>query len=1301
MRRPTISKITRKLIRTTKSRFFSLSAIVALGMAFFVGVSSSSDLLAYNADRYADDTNMKDITVYADYGFDEEDVQAVNNIEDVTAVETTKFADVQAEGEGVSRIVRIHAWNPDNTINQFILKEGRLPENDHEVLAEKGIDLSANVFSLGSTVTLKRPEDDLSDYLHVDTVTIVGLVETPLYLNDAKETSTLSNQNINTFFYIPESAFSLEQDTEMNILIKDGKSYNSYADAYKDYDAKVREEIGTLGETEAPARLQRIKDDAMQEYNDGLQVYQDGVQELEDKTAEAQQKLDDSQDEINDGYAELNNGISELNDARQQLAEKAEEGKNSLDVAEAKLINGRKQLEAGVKEYEENKAKYSGYITQIDEGIAQLNTQKEALSDTVLPLSTPVMMLAQSDENMQALITQLSLKEDATLQDAVDALNASAQNLDALASSLNDMLTMTKTEALALAQQLSGSAQNLQDMVDGQMLTADTPLSALTAQEGSGVTEESITALGLTADNTVAELITVMNQKAGYLTALSTVLRDAEEENNTVTMTELFGTGLFDETSKAQINALLSQYGMKPEETTVPVFTAALSAQSTQLKLTAEQLQKITLPDSTPLSALVQIGQMTEDSLAQLNLTEQNNTGDLKAAIDAKINELNGQKQQIIDGLAGGAQAIAEGNAELEKGQTQLNIGRQEYYDQINDAQAKIDDVQSEIDENAQKLKDGQKELDEGKKELAEETEKAEKKLADAKAELDDALAKINDLKENKWTVLDRSEHYASASFRGTVDQMKAIADIFPVFFLAVAALVCLTTMTRLVDENRSQTGTLRALGYTPADCARIYLTYAALAALIGIVLGSIIGLATIPVIIYNAWKMMYALPDLSMTMPWKLIFIAGLLFLIVMLGSTEYALHQERKEVPAQLLRPKSPKLGKSVFLEKIPVFWKHLSFTGKVTARNLIRYRQRFIMTVIGVAGCTALLITGFGVRDSVSTMVARQYDVISHYDGTVALKDNASEKQINDVIALLKNNGVNNVLTVKSWRGDISLNDESRTVTIDVFEDNDQAQSAFTMQTRKGKQPIALSDDGIILSEKLSELLGCRAGDTVTVELEDGSTAELRAADITEMYLGHYAFLSKAGYEKLTGKNYAVNSLLLQGVEDEASVSKALEGNEVIDGISFESASKKNYDTMVNSLGIIIWVLIISSMSLAFVVLGNLTNINISERTREIATLKVLGFRKKEVENYIYKENNILVGLGAVLGLPLGTWLHHTIMNQVEMEYIMFGRDIEPLSYGISFVLTIVFGILVNLFMRKRLSNINMVESLKSVE
>lgn len=1161
--------------------------------------------------------------------------------------------------------------------------------------------MSSNVFSLGSEVSLKRPDNDLSDYLNVDTVTIVGLIETPLYLNDAKETSTLSNQTLNTFFYIPASAFSLEQDTEMNILIKDGKSYNSYSDAYKDYDAEVKTEIETLGETEAPARLQRIKADAMQEYNDGLKEYQDGVQELSDKTAEAQQKLDDSQTEINDGYAKLNDGISELNDARQQLAEKAEEGKNSLDAAEAKLTSGRRQLEEGMKEYEENKEKYSAYITQIDDGIAQLNAQKESLSSTVLPMTAPVMMLAQSDEGMQALMTQLNLKEDATLQDAVNALNSNAGNLDTLAAGLNGMLVLTKTEAQTQAQQLSASAQSLQDMIDGRILTAETPLSALAAQEGSGVTEESITAFGLTADNTMTDLITAMNTKAGYLNALSNVLKDTVEENNAVTMAELLNTGLFDEASKAQINALLEQYGMQAEETPVPVFTAALSAQSTQLKETAQQLQNITLPDSTPLSALVQSGQMSSDSLSSLNLTEQDSIGDLRSAMDAKIRELNGQKQQIIDGLAGGAQAIAEGSAELEKGQTQLNIGRQEYYDQINDAQKQIDDAQAEIDDNARKLSDGQKEINDGQAELNKETEKAQKKLDDAREELDDALEKINDLKENKWTVLDRSEHYASASFRGTVDQMKAIADIFPVFFLAVAALVCLTTMTRLVDENRSQTGTLRALGYTPADCARIYLTYAALAAVIGIVLGSVIGLLTIPVIIYNAWKMMYALPDLSMTIPWKLIFMAGVLFLFAMLGSTEYALHQERKEVPAQLLRPKSPKLGRSVFLEKIPLIWKHLSFTGKVTARNLIRYRQRFIMTVIGVAGCTALLMTGFGIRDSVSTMVTRQYDVISHYDGTVTLKDHASQQDFNDVIAVLKDSGTDNVLAMDSWRGEISCNGESQTAAIDVFEDNADARSAFTLQTRKGKEPVALSDEGIILSEKLSELLHCRTGDAVSVELEDETTVDLKVAGITEMYLGHYAFLNKAGYEKLTGRNYAVNSLLLQGIKDEASVSKALEGNEIVDGISFESASKKNYDTMVNSLGIIIWVLIISSMSLAFVVLGNLTNINISERTREIATLKVLGFRKKEVESYIYNENNILVGLGALLGLPLGTWLHHTIMNQVEMDYIMFGRDIKPLSYVISFVLTIVFGILVNLFMRKRLQNINMVESLKSVE
>lgn len=1293
MQKRTMKKLTWKLIRTTRSRFFSLTAIVTLGMAFFVGVSASSDLMAANVDAYDDRLNLKDITIYSDYGFDEQDIEAVKDMEGVEGAEGSKFTDVIAGADGVSLVARVHSYDPEDTINRFVLVEGRLPQNDNEILAEKGIDLAEHHFHVNDRITFQRPNDDLDEQLQVSEATIVGLIDTPLYLDDAKETSTLNNRDLNTYFYIPESAFALDVDTELNVTLKDGKSFNTFSKAYRDFAKEKKEEIEELGKNEADARLKRIKDDAMEEYDKGRKEYEDGVQELKDKTEEAQQKLDDSQSEIDEGRQELAEGIDQLNEARNALQEKAEEGKNGLDAAEAQLINGQKQLDAGREEYQENEEKYSAYIAQIDAGIAQLNQQQEALKQP-LPMNTPLRTLASGSPQMQSLMEQLNLGEDADLQAASDACSQQSEQLGTLSASLNSLVSMKGSQVSAQGQQLQASADGLQGMIDSGQLPAETPVSVLLQGEQPVISQEEISTLGLSEESSVQDLIAAMNSRSAMLSGLGSVLKETPEENSAIPVSVFAQTGILD---ASQISPLLEAGGLD-ENAPLSALISAVEAQKKQLDQTEQMLSNVTLPDETPLSALMSSGAMSQDSLEQLNLTPENSIGDLKAAIDAKINELNSQKKQIQDGLSEGAEQLSQGAQQLEEGRRKLEAGRVEYNTSISDAWKQINDAQAEADANQKKLIDAQAELEDGRKTLEEKTNDAQSKLDDAKKKLDDALKDIEDLKENKWTVLDRTSHYATAAFQGTVDQMAAIAAIFPVFFLAVAALVCLTTMTRLVDENRNQTATMRALGYTPGDCSGIYLTYAALAALIGIVVGTVLGMSTISLIIYYAWQMMYALPKLHMIFPWKLIAVSAVSFMAVMLGSTAYALNQERREVPAQLMRPKSPKLGKSVFLERIPVIWKNLSFTGKVTARNLIRYKKRFLMTIIGVAGCTALLMTGFGVRDSVSGMVSRQYDVISHSDGIVTLTD---DKDISRVEELLKQEGVSSTTAISSWQAKVEPEGESRTVSVEVFQDDVQAAQAFTLRECRTKEPLSLNEDGVIINQKLAELLDAEAGDEISLEGKDGTVVRARISAVCEMYLSNYLFLSQKEYQNLFHKEPQQNTLLVSGIPDEEKLASVLESQDSVEGITFTSASRKNFDTMVASLAIIVWVLIISSMSLAVVVLGNLTNINIAERTREIATLKVLGFRKKEVQNYIYKENNILVFLGALAGLPLGTLLHHAIMNQVEMDYMMFQRTINARSYAICFILTLLFGLLVNFLMRKKLLRIDMVESLKSVE
>ena len=689
-----------------------------------------------------------------------------------------------------------------------------------------------------------------------------------------------------------------------------------------------------------------------------------------------------------------------------------------------------------------------------------------------------------------------------------------------------------------------------------------------------------------------------------------------------------------------------------------------------------------------------------EDRLLELQNLQAQYTNDLATVQNALTVTIPASQQQITDGLV----AVEQGQQQLDQGQATLN-------QKIADGQAEIDAGWNKVYENENKLADARVQIAEGEAQLNSAIKEGTKKLNDAleelnlsKAKLADAKKKIDDLAEGKWTILDRKSHYASVTFKNTIQQMEAISRVFPAFFILVAALVCLTTMTRLVEEQRSEIGTLRALGYTKWQCTSKYLFYAISATLIGIVVGSILGLSSFPLIIYHAWRMMYILPPIRFVVPSGLISLTAMVFIFAMSIATWFACKADTQDVPSQLMRPKAPPMGKKTFLENIPFVWNRLSFTDKVTMRNIFRYKKRFFMTIVGVAGCTALMLIGFGIRDSISNMVDINFKEIIQYDGMVSFEDDASEQVKTEALKEIQSTEnvidakVGFVYTTKTYDDKVD-----ETASVHVF-DPKEINHEFNLRTRIGHKPISLTDDGVIINEKLAENLGVHVGNKITIEDADGNPHEVNISGITEMYVNHFVFMSRRYYKEVFGKEAGSNIIYLSTTGDDAA--QKLLANEIstmqgVEGISLYSGLLDNFNSMVKGLNGIIWVLIVSSMLLAFVVLSNLITVNISERQREIATLKVLGFRRVEVKKYIFKENNLLAGIGGIVGIPVGIALHRYIMRTVEMDYLMFGRNIEWMSFFYAFVLTIAFSVVVNRMMTKRLNDIRMVESLKSVE
>jgi len=651
-------------------------------------------------------------------------------------------------------------------------------------------------------------------------------------------------------------------------------------------------------------------------------------------------------------------------------------------------------------------------------------------------------------------------------------------------------------------------------------------------------------------------------------------------------------------------------------------------------------------------------------------------------AIPEMIDEMyNGDVTAAYNSLMQLEDAIVQleaGKKELDKARQELTAGKQ----RLIDARAQMADGRAEYEKGLAELEKGQKELDE-------EYEKA-------RIELDKAKQELEELPDARWIVLDRTSHYSSYMFENNADQMGKIGYVFPVLFFLVAALVCMTTMKRLVDEERSQIGVFSALGFSKMKIASKYIIYALAASLAGSIIAIPLGMAMFPTVIYFCWRLMYDLPDMVITMPAYIAVLGVCSFTLLMAAVTFTVARSVLKENPSRLMRPKAPRTARKVFLEHITPLWKRMSFTSKVTARNIIRYKSRFFMTVIGVAGCTSLLVLGFAIKDSVSQVVSIQYGDIITYDTTATLEDS---NKLDDVMETLKKDeDVLYAVPHMTYSSMVYTEDEEKAISMYIMEE-DEIADIINLRQRRDGQPLSISN-GAVISEKFAKLYNISVGDDITVESSNGIKKEVEVTGICEMYTQHYLFISRENYEDIFNETVHYDSIALTSANG-ADLAGKYNGTDGIKSIVDFSGMKATFNNMFDSLDIIIVVIILAAGSLALVVIMNLTEVNISERIREIATLKVLGFNNNEVYSYIFKEVFILSLIGIILGLPFGKLELIFVMGIIDMEMVMFSTAVKPASYLYGFLITLAFTVLVIMLMRKTLRNVQMVESLKSVE
>ena len=750
------------------------------------------------------------------------------------------------------------------------------------------------------------------------------------------------------------------------------------------------------------------------------------------------------------------------------------------------------------------------------------------------------------------------------------------------------------------------------------------------------------------------------------------------------------------QTAKAQYQSGIKQISsarkqLKTQKQTIKTKSSQLDTQEAKIKEQEQQLEKREQQINQALQAGAITEQEAQASMIQINAGKQQ-IETAKAQIPSGKQQLKAAQTKLV-------------NAErtLNQKSSQLKTAKQT----IESNEAKLVTAQKQIDSGATKIKEAERKLDDGEKKLKKSRKKAEKKLKDAENKIKDAKEDVKNIKQGKWYILNREKMQSYVEYGQEADRIAALGQVVPVIFFLVAALVSLTAMTRMVEEQRTQIGMMKALGYSGFHIAMKYVSYALAATLTGSILGAVIGEKLLPWIIINAYKMMYTgLGDVYTPLETEYSVMATGLAVGVVVFAVLSACYKELKEKPAQLMRPVAPKEGKRILLERIPFVWKRLSFIWKATMRNLFRYKKRFFMTIFGIGGCMALLLLGFGIKDSISAISKNQYGEIITYDFSITYKDGIKKAKKEEFVNWTKKQDhMTDLMEVSESAVTIRANGEKQDATMILPMSKDDFNGYITLQDRKSKTKYKLDDEGIILTEKAASLLGVSKGDTITIKKSGDRSIKAKISQITENYLQHKVYMTPKLYARLYHKKAEPTGIYC--IEKNISKKKMQENGKKIltkdeaSALHFSSDDAKTMEDMVNNLNIVVVVLIVSAGLLAFVVLYNLNNINISERRMELATIKVLGFYDGEVGAYVYRENILLTILGTIAGIILGILLHKYVIFTTEVDLIMFGRQIYLPSYVYSILLTIAFSILVNFFMYFQLKKIDMVESLKSTE
>ena len=981
-------------------------------------------------------------------------------------------------------------------------------------------------------------------------------------------------------------------------------------------------------------------DDYIDAVIDELEPFGDARAQLrhDDLVDEATEKLDDAQKELDDAKAEAD---EKLGDAQKELSD-----------ARRKLDDGWKDYYAGQQELKDARVELDDAKIELDDGEMQYLNGMEEYEDA----------LDEYEKGRAEYEDGLAQYEDGVkeLESGERELAAGRRQLESGERQLNS-LAKTVTDALAgSGSPYEGAPEKLlEDLGRGDsaaIAATDGALNNMRAQLSGGIAKAQSK-----IDEMQDQLVTV-NTAIDQLSQIPPEYMTPKQEQ-----------------------MLAEAQAAKPQ-----LEAGIATAQATKAEL-EENLSQL---NSISASSLAASKRELDEGWDEYYAGE--------AELDAGRKELREAKRELDDAKAqldDAAVQLTDAKQELADARKELDDGWKDYYD----GEAQYADGVKELSDAYTELTDGERDYRKGLREYADGKAEADEKIADAQEKITDARRKVADIDSCEWYIFSRSYNPGYTGFGQDADRMANLASVLPIIFFLVAALVCLTTMTRMVEEQRVQIGALKALGYSRLAISWKYIGYGLLPSLVGGVLGLVIGYILFPKMIFTAYQIMYQMPDIELHAYTDISLFSVLAAVACTTVATLWACLATLRETPASLMRPRTPKAGKRVFLEYIKPLWRRMSFIHKVTARNLFRYQKRFWMTVIGIGGCTALIIAGFGMRSSLLFTMSRQYDELFHYSAQVTLAGNALPEEraaVEDFLA--GDSHVVNYIPCAASSATVVTPSYSTTAYVEVMA-SDEIGKVVDLFDYKSGDPITMGDEGVYIDQKLSELLKVSVGDTFF--LDGDVRGDVTVAGIYEHYTGHFIYMTPGYYENALHADGEPNAYLLNFTSDDTDTCNAI-FEKLLDmsGVATTSRMRDTQDTYMHSMervDFVVVIIILAAAALAMVVLFNLSNINITERQRELATIKLLGFYDGEVSAYVYRENIVLTVFGILMGCFMGHWLHIYLVRSTEIDLMMFGRQTAPSAYVYAAILTALFSLLVNVLAHFKMKKIDMVESLKSAE